>query len=133
MYSKLVKDKKDLAQVVAYSLYKSDKMAYFAKIKNEEKREPNEQDAIAYNKTVTQERLDLYLQQGKLTVNEMADTIARQLSQKAQTLELDRIARRVNHTTFGGFFKQIGIGAAGSLFAGLIAWAIYCAKQAGFL
>lgn len=133
VYSRLVKDKKDLAQVVAYSLYKSDKMAYFAKIKEEEKRDPDEQDAIAYNKTVTQERLDLYLQQGKITVNELTDDIANQLSQKAQALELGRIAKSVNHTTFRGFFKQVGIGAVGSLVAGLVAWAIYLAKQAGFL
>ena len=133
VYSRLVKDKKDLAQVVAYSLYKSDKMAYFAKIKEKEKRDPDEQDAIAYNKTVTQERLDLYLQQGKITVNELTDDIANQLSQKAQALELGRIAKSVNHTTFGGFFKQVGIGAVGSLVAGLVAWAIYLAKQAGFL
>lgn len=133
VYNKLVKDKRNLAQVAAYSLYKSDKVAYFAKIKEEEKREPDEQDAISYNKEVTQERLDLYLQQGTIIVNEMADSIARQASQKAQAVELERIARRVNHTTFGGFFKQVGIGALGSLVAGLVAWAIYCAKQAGFL
>lgn len=132
VYSRLVKDKKDLAQVVAYSLYKSDKMAYFAKIR-ESGKEPDEQDAIAYNKTVTQERLDLYLQQGKITVNELTDDIANQLSQRAQALELGRIAKSVNHTTFGGFFKQVGIGAVGSLVAGLVAWAIYCAKQSGFL
>lgn len=44
IYSKLVEDENDIVGHIAYSLYKSEKVSYISKFKEEHKREPNEDE-----------------------------------------------------------------------------------------
>lgn len=81
IFSKLVKDKRDIVGHVAYAVYKFDKVAHIKKFKNEKGHEPTEAELKSFHESCCNEaRIDEYKSRAEGIINDFSNMIISEMS-----------------------------------------------------
>lgn len=135
VYSKLVTDQNNLAQRVAYAIYKNEKITYIEEKRKEkankakkkiENVEIEESDLEPFNNSINQARLDSYLREGHLIVQEFANNIASTTIKNEDNKRFEELLDKAKKRTGQDLFMEILIGALGSILGAVISWIIAC-------
>ena len=135
VYSKLVRDPNNLAQMVAYSLYKAEKITYIEEKRKEkadkskkkiENVEIEESDLEPFNASISQARLNAYLREGHSIVQVLTNNIAAATIRNEDSKRFEGLLEKAKQRTTGDWVKEITIGALGSILGAVISWIIAC-------
>ena len=136
IYKQLVKDKEDPAQVIAYSLYKTEKIQYIEKKKAEKAEKVgvdisqikiDQKDLKNFYDTITEARLDSFRQEGNQAVMRMSSKIIVDTLRKEKEKDYSEIIKQTKDFTLSDFCRELGIGILGSVLGGVVSWLIACA------
>jgi len=125
-FTKLVTSDKDFVGMVAYTIYKNEKLDWIAQFKAQNSnREPTEDELKQFNLTTDSDlRIQQYRQMAETSVNNfIGETIADELTQYQLTIRDDAIVK----ATKKGFWQGIGE----NVFAGIIGASIVTLFQLG--
>ena len=135
VYSKLVRDPNNLAQMVAYSLYKAEKITYIEEKRKEkadkskkkiENVEIEESDLEPFNASINQARLNSYLREGHSIVQVLTNNIAAATIRNEDSKRFNELLEKAKQRTAVDWAKEIGIGALGSILGAVLSWIIAC-------
>ncbi|ALD01657.1 hypothetical protein AMQ28_04350 [Acinetobacter sp. TTH0-4] len=125
-FTKLVTDDKDFVGMVAYTIYKNEKLDWISQFKAQNlNREPTEDELKQFNLTTDSDlRIQQYRQMAETSVNNFVSaTIVDELTQYQLTIRDDAIVKAVKK----GFWQGIGE----NVFAGIIGAGIVTMFQLG--
>ena len=136
IYKQLVKDKEDPSQVIAYSLYKTEKIQYIENKKAEKAAKlgvdvsqvkVDQKDLKNFYDTITEARLDSFRQRGNDSVLRMSSKIIVDTLRKEKEEDFAKIIQQTKDFTLSDFGRELGIGILGSVLGGVVSWLIACA------
>lgn len=125
-FTKLVTDDKDFVGMVAYTIYKHEKLDWIAKFKAQNSnREPNEDELRQFNLTTDSDlRIQQYRQMAENSVNNLVrETISNELTQYQVAVRDDAIVKAAKK----GFWQGVGE----NVVAGIIGASIVTLFQLG--
>ena len=89
IYSKLVKSEDDIFGILAYGIYKKHKIEFVQKIKDEQKREPTNEECLSFfAASTTESQLDNYRRQAEIM---LADTVSNMVKEDLTHFEYDML------------------------------------------
>ena len=135
VYSKLVTDQNNLAQRVAYAIYKNEKITYIEEKRKEkankakkkiENVEIEESDLEPFNTSINQARLESYLREGNSIVQAFANNFASTAIKNEDNKRFEELLDKAKNRTGQDWFIDILIGAIGSILGAVLSWIIAC-------
>lgn len=132
IYSKLVKSEDDIVGHIAYSLYKSEKVAYIEKFKEENGgKEPTEADLKPFNDMTSMDlRLDQYLKSGSdlldQFVNQVIGSHLERFEQECNENHVDLISKALKPVKSPPLWKQYLHGISQSIIGAFAFMLIMC-------
>ena len=129
IYEKLVTADDDLAGLIAYGIYKKHKIEFITKIKEEQKREPTEDECRSFfAASTTESQLDSYRSQAETMLSEMVGNIANEELKRYEAEMLRNYKKEIaacipsNAKTF---LASVGAGIVSTLLFTVIAGIFY--------
>lgn len=118
-YSSLVEGDDDLVGLIAYSLYKSDKLAYLNKHKQDTSASPTEQELMAFSRTCTLPGpVSAYRAKATYLLQEMYDALMEDAVQELEEKYKNKLITELKHA------HPFMAGVWQHFLAGLLIWAV---------
>ena len=129
IYEKLVESEDDLVGLIAYGIYKKHKIEYITRIKEEQKREPTDEECHSFFvASTTSSQLDKYRSQAEDMLLEMAGNITESELKQYESDMLKNYKKEISScmpSNWRTFFISIGAGIVSALLFAIIAGLFY--------
>ena len=134
IYSKLVKDKNDILGIIAYSIYKRQKIEFLNKYKAEhDGEEAPREEAYAFKELSNSDtQLEFYKTQSVHLANEFLEEMLSETLEDAEKDFSSRVHRElvgIKHSFWSGVFQSLVGSVLFVLFAGIIVFFSWSANQ----
>lgn len=129
IYEKLVVSEEDLVGLIAYGIYKRHKIEYITRIKEEQKREPTDEEFNAFFiASTTSSQLEKYRSQAENMLLEMAGNITDNELRQYESDMLRNYKKEISScvpSNWTSFFISIGAGVVSAFLFAIIAGMFY--------
>ena len=124
IHTKLVADENDLVGLIAYGLYKQEKLSYIEKYKNEHGgRKPTNLEIEQYTKTA-ELHIESYKEIASSRINQIFEMLYKEQADRLEHEYLDKTKETLDklqpHGWWYGFFQGIASSFAFTLFLGMV-------------
>lgn len=129
IYEKLVVAEDDLVGLIAYGIYKKHKIEFITKIKEEQQRDPTDEECHAFFiASTTETQLDNYRSQAETMLSEMVGNIAREEIADSEKEMLQNYKKEISScvpSNKESFWISMGAGLVSAFVFSLIAALFY--------
>lgn len=129
IYEKLVVSEDDLVGLIAYGIYKKHKIEFITRIKEEQKREPTDEECRSFFiASTTSSQLEKYRSQAENMLLEMAGNITDNELRQYETDMLKNYRKEISScvpSNWSSFFISIGAGVVSAFLFAIIASIFY--------
>lgn len=129
IYEKLVVSEDDLVGLIAYGIYKKHKIEFITRIKEEQKREPTEEECRSFFiASTTSSQLEKYRSQAENMLLEMAGNITDNELKQYEADMLKNYRKEISScvpSNWSSFFISIGAGVVSAFLFAIIAGVFY--------